>query len=119
MSIQVNPNRMELLQLKRKQQLAVRGHKLLKDKLEGLLKDFMQIIKDYKALRNQVDAELSEMFQHLILASASMPKQAYLTALAFPQCEAKLRVEEKLLMNVRIPIFNFTKIGRASCRERV
>ncbi len=111
MSIQVNPNRMELLQLKRKQQLAVRGHKLLKDKLEGLLKDFMQIIKDYKALRNQVDAELSEMFQHLILASASMPKQAYLTALAFPQCEAKLRVEEKLLMNVRIPIFNFTIEG--------
>ncbi|NOY08263.1 MAG: V-type ATP synthase subunit D [Spirochaetes bacterium] len=111
MSIQVNPNRMELLQLKRKQQVAVRGHKLLKDKLEGLLKDFMQIIKDYKVLRNQVDAELSEMFQHLILASASMPKQAYLTALAFPQCEAKLRVEEKLLMNVRIPIFNFTIEG--------
>ena len=111
MSIQVNPNRMELLQLKRKQQVAVRGHKLLKDKLEGLLKDFMQIIKDYKALRNQVDAELGEMFQHLILASASMSKQAYLTALAFPQCEAKLRVEEKLLMNVRIPIFNFTIEG--------
>ena len=45
MAIRVNPNRMELLQLKKKQAVAKRGHKLLKDKLEGLLKDFLQIIK--------------------------------------------------------------------------
>jgi len=111
MAIRVNPNRMELLQLKRKQQVAVRGHKLLKDKLEGLLKDFMEIIKEYKGLRNEVDNELSELFHHLILASASMQKQAYLAALSFPQCEVKLQVEEKLLMNVRIPKFNFTIEG--------
>ncbi len=111
MAIRVNPNRMELLQLKKKQQVAKRGHKLLKDKLEGLLKDFMQIVKEYKTLRNEVDSEIGELFKHMILASASMPKEAYLTAISFPQCVAKLDVDEKLIMNVRIPVFKFSLEG--------
>ncbi len=45
MAIQVNPNRMELLKLRKKQAVARRGHKLLKDKLEGLLRDFMRIVR--------------------------------------------------------------------------
>ena len=105
MPLQVNPNRMELLQLKKKRQVAVRGHKLLKDKLEGLLKDFMQIINDYKELRRKVDEEISELFRNLILSSATMPKEAFLTALAFPTCTAKLDVEERMIMNVRVPTF--------------
>ena len=111
MAIRVNPNRMELLQLKKKQQVAKRGHKLLKDKLEGLLKDFMRIVKEYKTLRNEVDSEIGELFKHMILASASMPKETYLTAISFPQCVAKLDVEEKLIMNVRIPLFKFSLEG--------
>lgn len=105
MPLQVNPNRMELLQLKRKMQVAVRGHKLLKDKLEGLLKDFMEIINQYKGLRKQVDQEISELFRNMILSSATMPKEAFLTALAFPTCTTKLSVEEKMIMNVRVPAF--------------
>ena len=111
MAIRVNPNRMELLQLKKKQQVAKRGHKLLKDKLEGLLKDFMQIVKEYKDLRKRIDSEIGELFKHFIIASSSMSKEAYLTALSFPQCIAKLEVSEKLIMNVKIPVFEFTLEG--------
>ena len=111
MAITVNPNRMELLQLRRKQQVARRGHKLLKDKLEGLLRDFMRIVREYRSLRAQVDGEIGGVFRNLILASATMPREVFLTALAFPTCEAKLTVREKLLMNVRIPEFSFTIEG--------
>ncbi len=111
MAIRVNPNRMELLQLKKKQQVAKRGHKLLKDKLEGLLKDFMEIVKEYKILRKEIDSEIGDLFKHFILASASMPREAYLTALSFPQCEAQLNVSENLIMNVRIPVFEFSIQG--------
>ncbi len=107
MAIQVNPNRMELLQLKKKQQVAIRGHKLLKDKLEGLLRDFMQIVRRYRELRKSVDERISAVFKNLILASATMPREVFLTALAFPRCVARLDVSEKLIMNVHVPSFRF------------
>ncbi len=106
MPIRVNPNRMELLQLKRKRQVAVRGHKLLKDKLEGLLKDFMEIVSDYREVRRRVDVQISELFRNMIMASATMPKEAFQTALSFPKCTTRLDVEEKLIMNVRVPTFS-------------
>jgi V/A-type H+-transporting ATPase subunit D len=111
MAISVNPNRMELLGLKKKQLVAVRGHKLLKDKLEGLLRDFMQIVRRYRDLRALVDDRIGAVFKNLILASATMPKEAFLTALAFPRCTAGLDVEEKNIMNVKVPSFRFSIQG--------
>ena len=99
--------------MKKKQQFAQRGHKLLKDKLEGLLKDFTGIVQDYAVLRDQVDSELGELFQQFIVASASMPAEVYRSALAFPECEAELTMTEKLIMNVRVPVFRSP--SRATC----
>ena len=107
----VSPNRMELLRMKKKQQFAQRGHKLLKDKLEGLLKDFTGIVQGYAVLRDQVDSELGELFQQFIVASASMPAEVYRSALAFPECEAELTMNEQLIMNVRVPEFSFAIEG--------
>jgi V/A-type H+-transporting ATPase subunit D len=112
MAIQVNPNRMELLRLKRKQLVAVRGHKLLKDKLEGLLRDFMQIVRRYKELRLEVDARIGSVFKNLILAGATMPREVFLSALAFPKCSAILDVKDRLVMNVKVPSFRFTIEGQ-------
>ena len=100
-TLSVSPNRMELLRLKKKQQFAQRGHKLLKDKLEGLLKDFIGIVKEYGLLRNKVDAEIKDLFQQFIVASASMSGEAYRSALAFPECYAFLTLKEKLIINER------------------
>ena len=110
-TVAVSPNRMELLRMKKKQQFAQRGHKLLKDKLEGLLKDFTGIVQEYAVLRGQVDSELGELFQQFIVASASMPAEVYRSALAFPECEAELTMTEKLIMNVRVPMFSFAIEG--------
>ena len=112
MAIQVNPNRMELLRLKRKQLVAVRGHKLLKDKLEGLLRDFMQIVRRYKELRLEVDARIGSVFKNLILAGATMPREVFISALAFPKCSAVLEVEDRHVMNVKVPSFRFTIEGQ-------
>jgi len=54
----VNPTRMELLKLRRRLVVARRGHKLLKDKLDGLIKEFMNIALEYRRLRQIVDDEL-------------------------------------------------------------
>lgn len=111
MPVQVNPNRMELLKLKRKQQVARRGHKLLKDKLEGLLRDFLRIVREYRDLRRAVDGEISTVFSGLVLASAGMDASAFRAALAFPSCTARLEVGERLIMNVRVPVFRFSLEG--------
>src|SRR4030042_557567 len=96
MPVQVNPNRMELLQLKRKQLVARRGHKLLKDKLEGLLRDFLRIVREYRDLRRAVDGEVSSVFAGLVLASAGMDAAAFRAALAFAACTARLAVAERV-----------------------
>ncbi len=107
----VSPNRMELLRLKKKQVVAQRGHKLLKDKLEGLLQDFTEIVRRYRTLRKEVDAEINELFKRFIMASASMPAPLYRAALAFPECEARLSMRERMIMNVHVPVFDFSIEG--------
>ena len=111
MVIAVSPNRMELLRLKKKQVVAQRGHKLLKDKLEGLLQDFTEIVRRYRTLRKEVDAEINELFKRFIMASASMPAPLYRAALAFPECEARLSMRERMIMNVHVPVFDFSIEG--------
>ena len=111
MAIEVNPNRMELLQLRKKQQVTRRGHKLLKDKLEGLLRDFLRIVREYKELRRAVDGEISTVFSGLVLASATMDAGTFRVALAFPSCTARLEVAERHVVNVRVPAFRFAVEG--------
>jgi V/A-type H+-transporting ATPase subunit D len=111
MAVQVNANRMELLRLKRRKQVALRGHKLLKDKLEGLLQRFMEIIDEYKGIRGEVDRQIRELFQHFALAQATMAEEAFRAALAFPECTATLEVQTNAIMNVRVPQFLFSIRG--------
>jgi V/A-type H+-transporting ATPase subunit D len=111
MAVQVNANRMELLRLKRRKQVALRGHKLLKDKLEGLLQRFMEIIEEYKGIRGEVDRQIRELFQHFALAQATMSEEAFRAALAFPECTATLEVQTNAIMNVKVPQFLFSIQG--------
>ncbi len=103
--IQVNPTRMSLMDLKRRTVSATRGHKLLKDKQDGLMKQFMSIIRDAKKLREQVEAELGHAFRSFLLASAWMSDAQMGNALSSPQANMTLTVETKNVMSVRIPVF--------------
>jgi len=72
----VTPNRMTLLRLKRRLKMARRGHKLLKDKLEGLRKEFMTLIDEYKELRDKVANQMNIIETYMAMADASSSEKA-------------------------------------------
>lgn len=109
--LQVNPTRMSLMDLKRRTVSASRGHKLLKDKQDGLMKQFMAIIRDAKKLREQVELELGHAFKSFLLASAWMSDAQMGNALSSPQANMELTVETKNVMSVRIPVFKLNRQG--------
>lgn len=102
---------MALMDLKRRAKSAQRGHKLLKDKQDGLMQQFMAIIKEAKALREKVEADLGEAFKTFLLASAWLSDAQLSNALSSPQATIELGVETKNVMSVRIPQFTIKKEG--------
>ncbi|MDA0375811.1 MAG: V-type ATP synthase subunit D [bacterium] len=109
--INVNPTRMALMDLKRRHKSAKRGHKLLKDKQDGLMQQFMGIIKQAKALREEVEEELGNVFKKFLAASAWMTDAQLQNALSSPQAKIELEVETKSVMSVKIPSFTISKEG--------
>ena len=98
----VNPTRMELTRLKKRLVTAVRGHKLLKDKRDELMRRFLDLIRENKALREQVEAGIRDF----VLASAVMQKEALDAALLTPKQEVGLEVSSRNVMSVDIPVFH-------------
>lgn len=105
MKERVNPNRMELLKLRQRFTMARRGHKLLKDKLEGLIKDFMTFLAGYEQARKDLDRELPRVLRLFVLASLSSNEQAIESALTQAQNKLELTVSARKLMGVEIPEF--------------
>lgn len=111
MRIKVNPTRIELLRLRRRVELARRGHKLLKDKLDGLMQRFLSIRKDYLGLHKILEPRLIHIFLKSVLASALSPPQALATS-SPAQAEVETKVEN--IMGVRIPSYNLKMEGEPS-----
>ncbi|MFC1616057.1 V-type ATP synthase subunit D [Patescibacteria group bacterium] len=109
--LDVKPTRMELLNLKKRVASAVRGHKLLKDKQDGLMKKFMEIIREAKALRQQVEEKLSGAFKNFMQASSMMLPEILETALLYPSANVELRMTKKNVMSVYIPYFDLKQEG--------
>ena len=103
---------MALLDLKRRVKSAQRGHKLLKDKQDGLMKEFMAIIRDAKKLREEVEKMLGDAFKQFLIASAWMKEADLRNALSSPQARLSLSVKMKNVMSVRIPEFTLEKEGK-------
>lgn len=110
--LNVNPTRMALMDLKLRMKSAQRGHKLLKDKQDGLMQQFLGIIRQAKSLRERVEEELGNVFQKFLLASAWMSDAQMENALSSPEAKVALSVETKNVMSVRIPQFSIKKEGR-------
>ena len=109
--LNVNPTRMALLDLKRRVKGAQRGHKLLKDKQDGLMQQFMQIIQEAKELREEVEKRLGDAFKQFLIAGAWMNDGDLANALSSPQAKMSLTVKTKNVMSVRIPFFELQKEG--------
>ena len=104
---QVNPTRMELTRLKKKHVTAVRGHKLLKDKRDELMRQFLDKVRENKALREEVETALVSANQNFMLARAGMPDEMLNTALLAPKQELTISVGTQNVMSVEIPDFDF------------
>ena len=103
MRLAVNPTRMELLRLRRRLVVARRGHKLLKDKLDGLMKEFMQIVKEYKTARLAVDEELPYVLKFFVLAEITSSRLITENALETTRQDLQITQKRRRLMSVIVP----------------
>lgn len=115
MKLKVNPTRMELLRLKRRLKIAQKGHKLLKEKRDGLMKEFMSVIKIAKKTRIELEDKLSQAFQSYTRASSSMSSIALKSAYTLPSIKLDIQSEIKNVMSVKIPRFSHTLKGDWLC----
>lgn len=111
--LKVSPTRMNLLSLRKKVKTAQKGHKLLKDKRDGLMKKFMEIIKRARDLRQDVEKNLGDAFALFLESSRLTNPKAIKNALYSPEIELLLSVRTKNVMSVHIPDFEAQFSGSA------
>ena len=87
--------------------MAVRGHKLLKDKRDELMKQFLDIVREAKTLREEVDKQLLGYYKMMLLAKGTMSPESIDSALMMPKISSSVSVEYKNIMSVNVPKFNF------------
>ncbi len=109
--IKVNPTRMELKKLKVRLNTAKRGYKLLKDKRDELMKQFLDIVRENKLLREKVENGLESVHRSFSTAAAVSSPKMLEEALMLPKKEGELSVSYKNLMSVNVPRFGFTQKG--------
>lgn len=103
----VNPTRMELTRLKGKLKTAQRGHKLLKDKRDELMKQFLDTVRELRALRSQVEQDLLRVHGSFTVASALMSAQAMEQALMYPKQSVELTMTFQNIMSVNVPVYHY------------
>ena len=89
-AINVNPTRMELTRLKGRLETAVRGHKLLKDKRDELMKQFLDVVRENRALRKKVEDTLMQAYGSFTVASALMSGEMLEQSLLYPKQSVEL-----------------------------
>ena len=104
--LRVNPTRMELKKVQARYTTARRGHKLLKDKRDELMKKFLEVVRENKELRERVEASLAKVHSSFGIAAATVSPHMLKEALILPKKEGKLDVTYKNVMSVTVPVFN-------------
>ncbi len=106
-NVAVNPTRMELTRLKGKLNTAMRGHKLLKDKRDELMKQFLDTVREARVLRSEVESELMEVHASFTVAAALMSSRALEQALVYPKQSIELTMTFQNIMSVNVPVFDY------------
>ena len=106
-STQIIPTRMELAKQKKKLATATRGHKLLKDKRDELMRQFLELVRENKALREKVEAGIAAANKNFVLAKAATSDQVLNTALLAPKQEVYVEIGMKNVMSVEIPVLQY------------
>ncbi len=104
--LRVNPTRMELKKIQARYATARRGHKLLKDKRDELMKKFLEVVRENKELRQRVEGSLAAVHGSFSVAGAVSSPQMLKEALILPGKEGKLHVDFRNVMSVTVPVFS-------------
>ena len=107
----VNATRMELLKLQKKVKLARRGHKLLKDKRDELMKQFLSLIHKNRELRERIEKEIAVVYRNFMAARALMSPEMLEEALMLPKTRLKVDISTALIMSVRVPKIEMEQEG--------
>ena len=105
--LKVTPTRMNLNTLKERLATSKRGYKLLKDKQDELMRQFLELIRKNKKLREEVEKELEDSFSDFLIASAFMSPEFMEEAVSFPTQKLGVDIDIKNVMSVRIPKMEF------------
>jgi V/A-type H+-transporting ATPase subunit D len=107
----VNATRMELLKLRKRVKLARRGHKLLKDKRDELMKQFLSLIHRNKELREEIEKEIAGVYLNFMAARALMSPEMLEEALMLPKTQLKVDISTSLIMSVQVPKIDMEQQG--------
>ena len=107
--LNVNPTRMELTRLKIRLKTAIRGHKLLKDKQDELMRQFIEMVKMNKKLREKVEGKLQNSFKDFLLARGVMSDEMLENAIIYSNEEIGVEIKRKNIMSVHVPEMNFIR----------
>lgn len=113
-NVVVNPTRMELTRLKKKLVTASRGHKLLKDKRDELMRQFLDMARENMELRKKVEAGIKAANTNFVIAKAGMNEQTLSTALMAPKQEVRIALGDRNVMSVDIPVYDYKTKGANS-----
>ncbi|EFA90396.1 MULTISPECIES: V-type ATP synthase subunit D [Peptoniphilus] len=105
--LKVNPTRMTQTTLKKRLLTATRGHKLLKDKQDELMRQFIDLIKENKKLRVEVEKELHDCFSDFLMASALMSPEMLEESIVLPSIKTMVKISKENVMSVEIPKMEF------------
>ncbi|MFU0800087.1 MAG: V-type ATP synthase subunit D [Xylanivirga thermophila] len=103
----VNPTRMELSRLKKRLQVAVRGHKLLKDKRDEMMRQFIDLVKENKELRESVERDLIAAQKNFVMARAIMSPEMLEEAIMYPTRQVEIKAAKKNIMSVDVPSIEY------------
>ncbi len=112
MILTVNPNRMELLKLKRRLELAIRGYKLLKDKRDALIQIFVKLVQENREARETFDKKMRECMNEFLLATLYMGENDQNSIFLFPQRKTTVAAEYQNIMSVKVPRFRVKEEGK-------
>ena len=106
-SLNVNPTRMVMSKLKGQLKVAIKGHKLMKDKRDELMRIFLDLAREIRALREEIEPMLEDVYGSFSVARAVMTPEMVEEALMYPKQSVKLVATEKNVMSVDVPSFDF------------
>jgi V/A-type H+-transporting ATPase subunit D len=105
--MRVNPTRMELTRLKKRLKVATRGHKLLKDKRDEMMRRFIELVKKNKEIREKVEEELTSALGDFLMARAVMSSEVLEESIMYPTRRVKLMVSKQTIMSVDVPRIDY------------